>query len=164
MYFLTSHTKAQFYNNSRITFLVRNKSVDLIFKIKRGTYTTVNISTLSNERLLLVCNWDNFFNRLQNIKYHKGLLNKLRDKCPSTYKALTSKEGIHLAFLDTGHGAIVLEIKAPILSNNISDFLHENVIENAIKLMSFNLKIQEEIEENCPFPVWKHDLQQIIGL
>ena len=68
---------------------------------------------------------------------------------------------MHIAYTNIGQGAIVIEMNAPNLSNNISDFLHKDVIEKAIELISFNLEIQEEIEEFCPFSTWKNDLQQL---
>lgn len=68
MFFVTTRTKAQFYNNSQLTFLVRKECVDIIFKVQRGLYLTVNVSAISRGRLLLACCWDNFFNRLRNIK------------------------------------------------------------------------------------------------
>ena len=89
MFFLTSYTKAQFYNNSKITFLVRRKTIDIIFKIRRGVYATVNVYTLSNDRLLLACSWEEFFNRLLNKEKPDKTLKKLQNKCPITFKALT---------------------------------------------------------------------------
>lgn len=52
MFFLTSHTKAQFYNDSQMTFLVRKDCVDIILKIQRGVYLTVSVYSLSEGRLL----------------------------------------------------------------------------------------------------------------
>lgn len=163
MYFLSSRTKAQFYNGSKITFFVRKDSVDIIFKIGSGVYLTVNVYTLSKGRLLLACSWDNFFNRLQNVENIEPILNKLKVKCPFTYKALKSKDKIHFAYTEKTRekGVIMVEMKAPNDMNNIADFIHESVISKAIELMSFNLKMQEEIEEHCPFSTWKFDLLQI---
>ena len=69
--------------------------------------------------------------------------------------------GIHFAYIDKEQqvGAIVIEMRAPIISGNVSDYLHKEVIEKAMVLMKFNLNLLVEMEENCPFQQWKIDLE-----
>lgn len=50
---------------------------------------------------------------------------------------------------------------APVLTDNISDYLHAKVVEESMSLMKFNLNLLVEIEENCPFSQWRKDLHQI---
>lgn len=52
---------------------------------------------------------------------------------------------------------------APVQSNSIADFLHEQVVNNAMKLMEFNLDLYCELEEKCPFAAWKEDLIKLKG-
>lgn len=54
-----------------------------------------------------------------------------------------------------------MEIKAPIQTNSVSDYLHVKVVEKAIDLMRYNLNLYTELEENCPFPAWKQDLEAL---
>ena len=65
MCFISNRTKACFYNNSQITFLVEKDCVDIIFKVQKGVYLTVQVYSLSEGRLLLACPWGEFWNRLQ---------------------------------------------------------------------------------------------------
>lgn len=163
MFFVTTRTKAQFYNNSQLTFLVRKECVDIIFKVQRGLYLTVNVSAISRGRLLLACCWDNFFNRLRNIKKNNSVLAELKKSCPLTYSIFEITDNPHFAFVDKElkSGAIVLEMAAPVLTDNISDYLHAKVVEESMSLMKFNLNLLVEIEENCPFSQWRKDLHQI---
>lgn len=54
---------------------------------------------------------------------------------------------------------MVIEMKAPVQTNNISDFLHDKVVEKAMGLIKFNLNLQCELENKCPFPQWKKNLK-----
>lgn len=163
MFFLSSHTRAQFYNDSRMTFLVRKDCVDIIFKIQRGLYLTVSVYSLSEGRLLLACGWENFFNRLKGMRNRNEVLSKLKKACPLAANIFTNITAPHFAYIDKEQtqGAVVLEIKAPASTNSITDYLHEKVVAKAMELVRYNLNLQVELEEKCPFPAWKQDLQKL---
>lgn len=163
MFFLTSQTKAKFYNESQMTFLVQKDSIDIIFKINRGVYITVNVYSLSDGRLLLACSWDNFFNRLKSMRNRNEVLCKLKKVCPLAANIFTNTVSPHFAYIDKDkeNGAVVVEMKAPIQSNSVADFLHEKVISKAMELVKYNLNLQVELEEKCPFPAWTNDLEKM---
>lgn len=157
MLFISSRTKAQFFNGSQLTFLVKKDHVDIIFKIKRGVYLTTEVYSLSEGRLLLACAWGTFLDRLKSMSNRNEVIEKLRKVCPKSASVFTKTTGIHFAYLQKGSKEVyvVNEIKAPKLTNSISDFLEPEVIDAAINLMQYNLDMQVELEENCPFPAWK---------
>lgn len=165
MSFINRRTKARFYNDSSITFFVHKDCVDIIFKVKRGVYLTVSVYSLSGDRLLLACLWDGFWNRLRHMNNRKDVIRRLEKTCPLTSGILTNASSTHFAYIDKEReiGAIVLEMTAPIQSNSIADFLHGQVIDNAMKLMEFNLDLYCELEDKCPFAVWKEDLIRLKG-
>ena len=160
MSFIHRRTKAQFYNDSNITFLVQKDCVDFIFKVKRGVYLIVSVYSLSGDRLLLACLWDGFWNRLRYMNNRKDVISRLEKTCPLTSGIFTNSSSIHFAYIDKEqeNGAIVLEMAAPVQSNNIADFLHGQVVNHAMKLMEFNLDLYCELEDKCPFAAWKEDL------
>lgn len=164
MSFISKRTSAQFYNKSQMTFLVRKECVDIIFKIKRGIYLTVSVYSLSNNRLLLSCSWENFWNRLKNMRNREVVLVKLRKACPLAANIFTNTVSPHFVYLDKEckDGAVVLEIKAPVTTNNIADYIHKKVVDKAIELMDYNLNLYTELEEKCPFPTWKLDLDELL--
>ena len=163
MFFQSSHIKAQFYNNSKMTFFVKKDCVDIIFKIQRGVYLTVSVYSLSEGRLLLACGWDKFFNRLKCMQNKNDVLSKLKKACPLAANIFTNSTAPHFAYLDKEQkeGAVVVEMKAPVQTNSIADFLHDKVIVKAMELMKYNLKLQSELEDKCPFPQWKKDLLEL---
>ena len=55
MFFINNRCKAQFYNDSQMTFLVQKDHVDIIFKVNKGVYLTVEVYALSEGRLLMAC-------------------------------------------------------------------------------------------------------------
>lgn len=59
MFFISNRTKASFYNNRQITFLVEKDCVDIIFKVQKGVYLMVQVYSLSEGRLLMACPWVN---------------------------------------------------------------------------------------------------------
>lgn len=165
MSFINRRTKAQFYNDSSITFFVQKDCVDIIFKVKRGIYLTVSVYSLSGDRLLLACLWDGFWNRLRHMNNRKDVISRLEKTCPLTSGIFTNASSTHFAYIDKEReiGAIVLEMTAPVQSNSIAVFLHGQIIDNAMKLMEFNLDLYCELEDKCPFAVWKEDLKRLKG-
>lgn len=163
MFFINSSCKTQFYNGSQITFSVKKDYVDIIFKIRRGVYLIVSVYSLSNGRLLLSCAWDKFWNRLKNMHNREEVLAHLRKFCPLATNIFTNTIAPHFAFLDKEQqlGAVVMEMKAPVQTNNISDFLHKKVVERAIELMDYNLNLYTQLVEKCPFSQWKRDLEKL---
>ena len=125
-----------------MTFLVQKDCVDIIFKIKKGVYLTVSVYSLSESRLLLACSWDGFWNRLKQMRNRKDVLKRLGKTCPQAAKIFTQTD-------------------APLVTNNVSDYLHEKVVETAVELMHYNLNLFCELDEKCPFPAWKTDLKQM---
>ena len=164
MSFICKRTSAQFYNDSKTTFLVRKDCVDIIFKIKRGVYLTVSVYVLSEGRLLLACAWGEFWNRLKKMRNRDEVLVRLRKSCPLAANIFTNNVSPHFVYLDNGEkeGAVVVEMKAPAQTNSIADYLHEKIVEKAIKLMGYNLNLYTELEEKCPFPAWKQDLEDLV--
>lgn len=163
MSFISKRTSAQFYNESQMTFLVRKDCVDIIFKIKRGVYLTVSVYSLSDNRLLLSCDWGCFWNRLKGMRNRENVLNRLRKICPLAANIFTNTAFPHFVFLDKEEkeGAVVVEMKAPAQTNSIADYLHEKVVYKAIELMEYNLNLYTELEEKCPFTAWKKDLEEL---
>ena len=163
MSFIKSRTSAKFYGESQMTFLVQKDCVDIIFKIKKGVYLTVSVYSLSESRLLLACSWDGFWNRLKQMRNRKDVLKRLGKTCPQAAKIFTQTDAPHFAHIDKELtiGVVVLEMKAPVVTNNVSDYLHEKVVEKAVELMHYNLNLFCELDEKCPFPAWKTDLKQM---
>ena len=163
MFFVNNSCKAQFYNNSQVTFYVRKECVDIIFKIKKGLYLPVSVCSLAEGRLLLACEWSDFWNRMKNMSNTQDVLAKLAKSCPLATEIFSKTTKPHFSYLDSDRkiGEIVVEMKAPVISYNISDFLHEDVVKKAKELMSFNLNLYVELEEKCPFPQWIKDLNRI---
>uniref|UniRef100_UPI003FD6E257 hypothetical protein n=1 Tax=Alloprevotella sp. TaxID=1872471 RepID=UPI003FD6E257 len=95
----------------------------------------------------------------------KDVISRLEKTCPLTSGVFTNTSSIHFAYIDKEqeNGAIVLEMAAPVQSNSIVDFLHEQVVNNAMKLMEFNLDLYCELEDKCPFAAWKEDLIKLKG-
>lgn len=146
-----------------MTFLVQSDCVDIIFKIKRGVYLTVSVYSLSDNRLLLACSWGNFWNRLDKMKNREDVLVCLKRSCPLASNIFTNTVSPHFVYMDKDkqEGAVVLEMKIPIQTNSISDYLHDKVLSKAIELMSYNLNLYAELEENCPFATWRNDLKNL---
>lgn len=163
MSFIHKRTSAQFYNNSQMTFLVQKDCVDVIFKVRRGVYLTVSVYALSEGRLLLSCAWGEFWNRLKKMRNREDVLARLRKACPLAGNIFTNRVSPHFVYLDREEkeGAVVVEMKAPVQTNNIADYLHEKVVERAIELMGYNLNLYTELEEKCPFPAWKQELEDL---
>lgn len=162
MYFISKKCKAQFYNGSQVTFFVRKECIDVIFRIRRGVYLTVSIYSLSEGRLLLACVWGDFWNRLKSMRNRKEVIGKLEKACPLTANLIIKTTESHLAYIDKLQqvGAVVMEMKAPVISDNLTDFLHKEVMEKAMELMRFNLNLLVELEDKCPFQQWKIDLER----
>lgn len=164
MFFISKRSRARFFNGSQLTFFVEKECVDIIIKIRRGVYLTVQVYSLSGDRFLLACNWGVYWNRLKKMRNRQVVLSRLKKKCPLAANIFTNTISPHFVYLDKEqtNGAVVVEMKAPVITNNVSDYLHESVVEKAFDLMNYNLNLQVELEEKCPFPQWKVDLKELI--
>lgn len=163
MFFLSNRTKAQFYGEGQMTFLVQKDHVDIIFKVNKGVYLTVEVYSLSEGRLLLAGAWGEFWNRLKRMRNREEVLAKLKKACPLTANIFTNTVAPHFAYIDTEQnvGAVVVEMTAPAQTNSIADYLHEKVVEKAMELMKYNLNLYVELDEKCPFAQWKSDLKNM---
>lgn len=163
MFFFTKRSPARFYNGSQLTFFVEKECVDIIFKVRRGVYLMVQVYSLSGDRLLLACNWGEFWNRLKKMRNRQDVLSRLKKTCPLAANIFTNTVSPHFVYLDKEQtkGAVAVEMKAPVVTNNISDYLHEKVVEKAFELMKYNLNLHVELEEKCPFPQWTKDMSII---
>lgn len=161
MFFLSNRTKALFYGEGQMTFLVQKDHVDIIFKVNKGVYLTVEVYSLSEGSLLLACAWGEFWNRLKRMRNREEVLAKLKKACPLAANIFTNIVAPHFAYLDSDQeqGAVVVEMKAPAQTNSIADYLHEKVVEKAMELMKYNLNLYVELDEKCPFAQWKKDLE-----
>ena len=163
MFFLSNRTKAQFYGGGQMTFLVQKDHVDIIFKVNKGVYLTVEVYSLSEGRLLLACAWGEFWNRLKRMRNREEVLEKLKKACPLAANIFTNTVAPHFAYTDTEQkmDAVVVEMKAPAQTNSIADYLHEKVVEKAMELMKYNLNLYVELDEKCLFAQWKSDLKNM---
>lgn len=163
MFFLSNRTKAQFYGGGQMTFLVQKDHVDIIFKVNKGVYLTVEVYSLSEGRILLACAWGEFWNRLKRMRNREEVLAKLKKACPLGANIFTNTVAPHFAYLDLDQkqGAVVVEMKTPAQTNSIADYLHEKVVEKAMELMKYNLNLYVELDEKCPFAQWKSDLKNM---
>ena len=167
MFFLSSTTKAQFYGDCQTTFLVRKDCVCIIYKVNRGVYLTVEVHQLSGGRLLLACAWGEFFERLKRMRNREEVLRKLKRSCPRCANIFTNTVAPHFSYLREGEktGYVVKEI---ILHSTVkgalplAEMVGDKVVEAAVELMKYNLELQVEIEDKCPFPQWKYDLQLLM--
>lgn len=160
MFFISSCCKAQFYNNSQMTFLVKKDCVQVIFKLQRGLYLTISLFALANNRVLLACSWDNFWTRVKCMRNHREVLAKLEKKCPLSARIFTTTYGPHFAYIDKEMtiGAVVLEFESQIPLNGFLDFMQKDILDEVNRLMLYNLDLLVELEESCPFLQWKNDL------
>ena len=78
MFFLSNRTKAQFYGDGQMTFLVQKDHVDIIFKVQKGVYLTVQVYSLAEGRLLLACPWGEFWNRRKRMRNREEVLANLK--------------------------------------------------------------------------------------
>ena len=104
-----------------------------------------------------------FWNRLKGIHNCKDVLARLKKTCPLAVNIFTNTVSPHFAYLDKEQtqGAVVLEMKAPVQTNSVSDYLHERVVEKALELMNYNLNLYCELDEKCPFPAWRDDFEKL---
>lgn len=97
------------------------------------------------------------------MRNRKDVLVRLKKACPLATNIFTNTVSPHFAYVDKQkkEGAVVLEMKAPVLTNSIADYLHEKVVAKAMELMRYNLNLHIELEEKCPFATWKADLENL---
>ena len=94
------------------------------------------------------------------MRNREEVLEKLKKACALATNIFTNTSAPHFAFVDKEQkqGAVVVEMKAPVQTDSIADFLHEKVVEKAMELMKDSRDLRVAREEKCTFPRWKKDL------
>ncbi len=162
MFFLANRCKASFYNKSNYTFWIKKDAVDIIFKVKRGVYLTVSVSALSDNRLLLSCAWDDFFNMFRQLPNKKSVLHRLKS-CPNCFKLLSGALIFKIASLTAEQTDCHIIYEIPNKgTGHLFDCMTDYVVEAAIKLMKYNLDLFVEIENRCPLESWKVKLKEML--
>lgn len=85
------------------------------------------------------------------MRNRKDVMKRLGKTCPQAAKIFTQTDAPHFAHIDKELtiGAVVLEMKAPVVTNNVSDYLHEKVVEKAVELMHYNLNFSVNLMKNA---------------
>ena len=108
------------------------------------------------------------------MRNREEVLRKLKRSCPRCANIFTNTVAPHFSYLgahstDSGTGLkagyVVKEITLHSTANGalpLAEMVSDKVVEAAVELMKYNLELQVEIEEKCPFPQWKHDLQLLM--
>lgn len=96
------------------------------------------------------------------MKNRTNVINRLKNECTKTANVLIPDNGIHFGDLEQGshEGYVMNEVLLTKLSTCVLDLVNEQVLSCDQELMLYSLDMQVELEDNCPFQVWKVDLKQ----
>lgn len=88
---------------------------------------------------------------------------ELTKTCPLVMNIFEIMIAPHYVYLDKEQtqGAVMVEMKTPMKTNSIGDYLHEKVVVKAMELIQYNLNQLLVLAEICPFAAWKVDLKEI---
>ena len=97
------------------------------------------------------------------MRNREDVLVRLRKACPLPANIFTNTVSPHFVYMDKDEkdGAVVIEMKVPVQTNSITDYLHRKVVDKAIGLMGYNLDLCTELEKICPFSAWRQALEEL---
>lgn len=123
----------------------------------------INLVRSENNEVLLMANWGNFFNRLQNPDVQ---IPKIKQCCPTLYGVLSGEDTDEIFHTSCGketseliHG-LALTCKVDENRFLISCITNE-VLRLANKLVDKNISIYNELSSNPPFPAWRDGLMEL---
>lgn len=146
-----------------VTLCIRKECIELIYKLKPGRFMIINLVRSENNEVLLMANWGNFFNRLQNPDVQ---IPKIKQCCPTLYGVLSGEDTDEIFHTSCGketseliHG-LAMTCKVDENRFLISCITNE-VLRLANKLVDKNISIYNELSSNPPFPAWKDGLTEL---
>lgn len=151
---------ASFNSSSpHITYSVRQKELEIIFKFNKGFFCIINVLYTVGDKLLLAANWGKFFDVLQNPEVQ---LPKVEKTCPTLYAILIgeNKDGIFYGKHSDGANFIGIELPRP-QATYLPELLTADVIKSAQKLSDTVYICYRELYDTPPFPGWKKRLNEI---
>ena len=161
--FLSSTAGATFNQETPdLTFCVRKECVELIFKVKPAVYVIISMSHSKEGKVMLLANWDRYFERIKNPQVQMPQLKKC---CPTVYAMLSGEDpdGVReyevFSRTDYAHG-FAIEVDVP--SNlPVIRCIDKSVCDAALLLVIKSLKMYNELFKNPPFPAWKTGLDEL---
>jgi len=146
-------------SSPRITYSVRQKELEIIFKFNKGFFCIINVLYTVGDKLLLAANWGKFFDVLQNPAVQ---MPKVEKNCPTFYAIMVgeNKDGIFHGDTPEGDNLIAMEVPSP-EATYLPELLTADVIKSAKKLADTVYVCYRELCDTPPFPGWKKQLDEI---
>ena len=136
--------------------------MELIFKVKPAVYVIISMSHSKEGKVMLLANWDRYFERIKNPQVQMPQLKKC---CPTVYAMLSGEDpdGVReyevFSRTDYAHG-FAIEVDVP--SNlPVIRCIDKSVCDAALLLVNKSLKMYNELFKNPPFPAWKIGLDEL---
>lgn len=142
-----------------ITYSVRQKELEIIFKFNKGFFCIINVLYTVGDKLLLAANWGKFFDVIQNPDVQ---LSKVGKTCPTLYAIMIgeNKDGIFYGKHSDGSHFIGIEVPRP-KTDYLPELLTADTIKTAEKLSDTVYVCYRELFDAPPFPGWKKQLNEI---
>ena len=164
---MTSTASATFYGGMPSTVRVMKTHLEYIFKYSKGIYAVVLVIPKSRESVILMCDWGQFFDRVNKHGNPESLLGRIKRDCPETVKLLQgdaepfSQVSLELSTGETADG-IGMEVTLPVpIDSPIHLFGSLLIEQQAFRLFKYSVSIFIEIQNNCKIPGWKEGLKEI---
>ena len=141
--FIQTTAGATFYVGAHYTLMFRKEYVEFIAKMQNGLYGVVNLQFYS-DAVELLTDWGDFFKRIFNHEDPEKLMRMLQKPCPLVVDLMEGASGYHL-----------------MKQHSDSHYRVPQVMEKAINLLNYSLRLYCEIYDHCPFPGWKKGLQEV---
>ena len=161
---LSTTAGASFHEESpTFTINVRKEAIELIYKLAPSWYVIVNAVRMTEDEILLFCEWGHYFDRIKNPAVQIPRVEKC---CPTLYGIFkgTDPDGVFDMFSgdrnQTESHVFGFRIKAPNDGPMVECITHD-VVKAGLKLANKNLKVYRELFENPPFPAWKDGLKEL---
>lgn len=158
--FFDTKAGASFNTSSpRITYSVRQKEIEIIFKFNKGFFCIINVFHTVGDKLLLAANWGKFFDVLQNPDVQ---MPKVEKNWPTLYAIMTgeNKDGIYYGRTPEGAHIIAQDVPRP-EATYLPQLLSAEVIKSAHHLANTVYVCYREHFDTPPFPGWKKQLNEI---
>ncbi len=160
--FIQTTAGATFYVGAHYTLMFRKEYVEFIAKMQNGLYGVVNLQFYS-DAVELLTDWGDFFKRIFNHEDPEKLMRMLQKPCPLVVDLMEGASGYHLMKQRSdSHYRVGCSIPVPLPDGSLITLAgHPQVMEKAIDLLNYSLRLYCEIYDHCPFPGWKKGLQEV---
>ena len=169
--YLSKKAGATFYGGSKYTVVYHASDFEIICKLEDHTgkvlgYEHFYMTFGGKDEIVIYANWDNFLRHLDSIKDMRHFISMMKRPCPQFHSLLLEEHPSDIYVMQLSDYDMKV-IGKSIRTDFPADYapmalpFRNDIVKAVVQLSNDLISLYQEIENNCPLPLWKERLQDL---